>query len=69
MLIRCEAAVSWTGTSARGGRTVAAGRRRVHHCAMERRPRRAGSARLLWIGACGACLLFWAAVLYVLVFR
>lgn len=36
---------------------------------MERRTRRAGSARLLWMAAFGLCLLFWAAVLYVLVFR
>lgn len=45
------------------------GPRGGHHRGMERRPRRAGSARMLWIGAFAACLLFWAAVLYVLVFR
>jgi hypothetical protein len=33
------------------------------------RTRRVGSSRLLWLAACGLCLLFWAAVLYILVFR
>jgi len=37
---------------------------------MERGPKhRSGSARLLWMAACALCLLFWAAVLYALVFR
>jgi hypothetical protein len=33
------------------------------------RNRRTGSARLLWVAACGLCLLFWAAVLYYLLSR
>lgn len=41
-----------------------------HDGAMEQgSKRRTGSARLLWMAACGLCLLFWAAVLYALVFR
>ena len=38
--------------------------------AMERsRTSVARSSRLLWLAACVVCVLFWAAVLYLLVFR
>jgi hypothetical protein len=30
---------------------------------------RVRSSRLLWLGACVLCVLFWAAVLYLLLFR
>lgn len=33
------------------------------------RMHRVRSSRLLWLGACALCLLFWAAVLYLLLFR
>jgi hypothetical protein len=37
---------------------------------MERsRTSRVGTSRLMWLGACAVCLLFWAAVLYYLLFR
>jgi len=33
------------------------------------RIQRVRSSRLLWLGACVLCVLFWAAVLYLLLFR
>ena len=33
------------------------------------RIQRVRSSRLLWLGACALCLVFWAAVFYLLLFR
>jgi hypothetical protein len=37
--------------------------------AMDSRIHRVRASRLMWLGACAACVLFWAAVLYYLLFR
>ena len=44
-------------------------RRRDHGAMDPAHKRSTGTARLLWLAGCALCLLFWAAVLYLLVFR